>query len=103
MIVHFGRMLLDMAARITWRGSPAKRCCIEITTIERHARRGAHRHVDDGRELGLERLEERCFERDLLEDVVFGHGLAGQQALEDRIRRCVIAVIVATGLSEAGV
>ena len=32
MMVHFGRMLLAMAARITCRASPAKRGCIEITT-----------------------------------------------------------------------
>ena len=31
MIVHFGRMLLAIAAMITWRGSPAKRGCIEMT------------------------------------------------------------------------
>ncbi len=52
---------------------------------ERHARRRPHRYVLDGRELRLERAQERRFEWDLLEDVVLGHRLAGEQALKDRL------------------
>src|SRR3954454_16777142 len=31
-VTHFGRILLDIAERMTCRASPAKRCVIEITT-----------------------------------------------------------------------
>ena len=53
--------------------------------VEGYAGRGPHRYALDAGKLRLEGLEERGFERDLLEDMVFGDRLAGQQALEDGV------------------
>src|SRR5262249_19149335 len=53
--------------------------------VERHAGGRSHRNLRDGGELALEGAEERRLERHLLEDVVLGDRLAGEQPLEDRL------------------
>ena len=52
--------------------------------IDLHTTRAVDRDIADRRELGLELAQDRGLEGDLLQDVILGDRLAGQQALEDR-------------------
>ena len=101
--VHFGRMLLDMALRMTCRGSPLKRGVIEITTKNDTP---ADARTDTSLTVGNCALSVRRNEASngiCLRMWFSVTGLPVSRPWKIGFLRCVMAVIFATGLSEGGV